>query len=63
MKKIQTFIGTSIVSHESNGRLNCIAVHPFSSRPCKPNQSIVVLSISGRPFLVAYRSYPKKLTM
>ena len=59
MKKIQTFIGTSIVSHESNGRLNCIAVHPFSSRPCKPNQSTVVLSICGVLVPVAYRSYPK----
>ena len=42
-----TLIETSIGSHESNERLNCVAVHPFTSWPLIMNQSWVVLSMTG----------------
>lgn len=52
-------IGISIESHVSNKRLNWIDVHPFSSWPNKGNQSVVVLSMTGRAIPTECRSLTK----
>lgn len=43
-----TLMGTSIVSQVISARVNWIAVHPSMCWPRRPNQSMVVLSITGR---------------